>query len=70
MIAEKRLFQMGVAGSTLKANGVLNAGLLDQVNNLSEQFRALTDTDVCSLLQRAALRWVQRYIGRFGGDKR
>lgn len=45
---EYRLGQFGfLGGSLLAADGVINAGLLDQ---------------------RAALRWVQRYIGHFGGD--
>ncbi|KAG7448757.1 alpha/beta-hydrolase [Guyanagaster necrorhizus] len=43
-----RLGQFGfLGGSQLKANGALNAGLLDQ---------------------RAALRWLQKYISHFGGD--
>ncbi|KAK0469130.1 alpha/beta-hydrolase [Desarmillaria tabescens] len=43
-----RLGQFGfLGGSLLAADGVINAGLLDQ---------------------RAALRWVQRYIGEFGGN--
>ncbi|KAK0205335.1 Alpha/Beta hydrolase protein [Desarmillaria ectypa] len=45
---EYRLGQFGfLGGSLLAADGVINAGLLDQ---------------------RAALQWVQRYIGQFGGD--
>ncbi|KAF9561066.1 alpha/beta-hydrolase [Agrocybe pediades] len=45
---EYRLGQFGfLGGSEVKANGALNAGLLDQ---------------------RTALRWVQRYISKFGGD--
>ncbi|KAK0470485.1 Alpha/Beta hydrolase protein [Armillaria novae-zelandiae] len=43
-----RLGQFGfLGGSRLKANGALNAGLLDQ---------------------RAALRWLRKYISNFGGD--
>ncbi|KAK0484751.1 alpha/beta-hydrolase [Armillaria novae-zelandiae] len=45
---EYRLGQFGfLGGSLLAADGVINAGLLDQ---------------------RAALRWIQHYIGQFGGD--
>ncbi|KAF9255007.1 alpha/beta-hydrolase [Marasmius fiardii PR-910] len=45
---EYRLGPFGfLAGSTVKNNGLTNAGLHDQ---------------------RTALRWVQRYIGKFGGD--
>ncbi|KAK0449727.1 Alpha/Beta hydrolase protein [Desarmillaria tabescens] len=46
--SQYRLGQFGfLGGSKLKANGALNAGLLDQ---------------------RAALRWLQKYISHFGGD--
>ncbi|KAF8904132.1 alpha/beta-hydrolase [Gymnopilus junonius] len=47
---EYRLGQFGfLAGSQIKENGALNAGLLDQ---------------------RAALRWLQKYIHLFGGDNK
>ena len=55
-------------GADVKENGALNAGLLDQVRNiLIHQLLPIANP---ILFQRGALRWVQRYIHLFGGDKR
>ncbi len=54
-------------GSLLAADGVINAGLLDQVIVCAYTFIA---RHLTNLAQRAALQWIRRYIGQFGGDSR
>ena len=56
-------------GADIKENGALNAGLLDQVRNILLH-QLLPIANLLLYYQRGALRWVQRYIHLFGGDKR
>lgn len=66
---EYRLGQFGfLAGSTFaEADVSLNAGMLDQVGSIFQADALYLFIHVV-FPQRAAFKWIQRYISNFGGD--